>query len=172
MVLTCAFNKGVCPSVPTGAPNYGHVPVDMALKNPHVQAAWTCSPCRETPGVRLPCAPGTAPQKNHTTESESAIRAHKAVSTTNARFPNSVVSCGNEHMSTKPRREIAQPLSTATYPHTNAHAAGPRGPSPPSRRKRVKFFQKPHRLKPTCIHCRPKLSAEYGDKLEVISQRK
>ena len=43
MVLTCAFNKGVCPSMPTSAPNYGHVPVDMALKNPHVQAAWTCS---------------------------------------------------------------------------------------------------------------------------------
>ena len=42
VVLTCPFNNGVCPSMPTGAPNYGHVPVDMALKHPHVQAAWTC----------------------------------------------------------------------------------------------------------------------------------
>ena len=41
----------------------------------------------------------------------------------------------------------------------------------PSRRKRVKFFQKPQRLKPTWIHCRHKLSAEYGDNPEVISQR-
>ena len=61
VVLTCAFNKGVCPSMPTGAPNYGHVPVDMAQKNPHVQAAWTCphagkhreSDSRVLPALRL-----------------------------------------------------------------------------------------------------------------------
>ena len=62
--------------------------------------------------------PAPRHQKHQTTESEGAI--HKAVSATNARFPNSVDTYGNEHMSTKPRRETAQPLSTATYPHTNA----------------------------------------------------
>ena len=102
VVLTCAFNKGVCPSMPTSAPNYGHVPVDMALKNPHVQAAWTCphagkhreSHSRVLPALRL---------------RRSAIRAHKAVSATNARFPNSVVTYGNEHMSTKHEEKQRNP---------------------------------------------------------------
>ena len=67
------------------------------------------APCRETPGVRLPGAPGTAPQKHHTTESESAIRAHKAVSATSARFPKSVVTYGNEHMSTKHEEKQRNP---------------------------------------------------------------
>ena len=84
VVLTCAFNKGVSPSMPTSAPNYGHVPVDMALKKTSRPSCLDVPPCRETPGVRLPGAPGTASQKQHTTESESAIRAHKAVSATNA----------------------------------------------------------------------------------------
>ena len=57
VVLTCAFNKGVCPSMPTGAPNYGHILVDMALKNPHVQAAWTCSHAgSQTPVCSWHCA--------------------------------------------------------------------------------------------------------------------
>ena len=65
MVLTCAFNKGVCPSMPTGAPKYGHVPVDMALKNPHVQAAWTCLPAVRHPEADSPVLPALRHQKHH-----------------------------------------------------------------------------------------------------------
>ena len=109
VVLTCAFNKGVCPSMPTGAPDYGHVPCGHGPKKSSRPSCLDVLPCRETPGVRLPGAPGTAPQKHHTTESESAIRAHKAVSATNARFPNSVVTYGNEHMSTKHEEKQRNP---------------------------------------------------------------
>ena len=105
------------------------VPVDMAVKNPRPSCLDEL-PCRETPGVRLLGAPGTAP---------SEAPHHGAVTATKARFPNSVVTYGNEHMSTKPRRETAQPLSTATYPHTKtrlpptAHQSTQAGRSSPSR---------------------------------------
>ena len=129
----------VAPSMPTGAPNYGHVPVDMALKKPHDQAAWTCPHAGKHRESDSRVLPALRHQKHHTTESQGAIRAHKAVSATNARFPNSVVTYGNEHMSTKPQRETAQPKSTATYPHTNArltptaHQSTQAGRSSPSR---------------------------------------
>ena len=64
VVLTCAFNKGVCPSMSTSAPNYGHVPVDMALKKkPARPSCLDVLPCRETSGVRLLGAPSTAPSE-------------------------------------------------------------------------------------------------------------
>ena len=50
VVLTRLEHTGVCPAMCTAATNDGHVPVDMALKNPHVQAAWTCAPIPENTG--------------------------------------------------------------------------------------------------------------------------
>ena len=71
VVLTCVFNKGVCPSMPTSAPNYGHVPVDMALKNPHVQAAWTCPHAGKHRESDSRVLPAMRQEKHNTTESEA-----------------------------------------------------------------------------------------------------
>ena len=125
-----------CLSIHADKSNYGHVPVDMALKNPHVQAAWTCPHAGKHRESDSPVLPALRHQKHHTTESESAIRAHKAVSATNARFLNSVVTYGNEHMSTKPRREkqrnpcpqqrIRIPTRACRQQHINARRQGDR----------------------------------------------
>ena len=126
--------RGVCPSTPTRAPNYGHVPVDMAIKNSTSKLLGR-APMPENSGSQTP---GCSLHQKNASQQRCAIRGtiprrakaqsvpKKAVSATNARFPptnqqgTEVVTYGNGQMSTKPRRETAQPLSTSTDAHTNA----------------------------------------------------
>ena len=166
---TCVLMRCVSPYPITNAPNWGGRTPGSKL--PASPPPWPSRPSSWTEGEKCPKHEAKSPFQSVSNLSMNGSEPRPGTAGNLSQHEDSDV---HNRAGTAPGH-LHTILHCLDHPahvvHNNGHDKNLTKNCTPSRRKRVKFFQKPHRLKPTCIHCRTKLSAEYGDNPEVISQR-